>query len=330
LPQPLVKSTEILEKSTRYFKRAPIAFAVLVLGLIITGFAWYFAKQKVDQEAKEHFNEQALKAKNSLDNRIQVYLDTFQAARGFWNANHGNVNYEQWKIFADSLRLQERYPGINGIGFIRYVQNSEKTAYEQRVRKNNGLINSIYANYQIQPPGDRSEYFAVEYSEPIPTDINIMGLDVGVEPVRRKAAERARDRGNAAATKKIILLRDTEQKRPALLIYLPVYRQGMPTANLAQRRQNLEGFIFASFVAEELIKETLSDTLNQDFDLSIYNGTDLMYGQDLRLLAHDPYSSYRQVITMDVAGETWDLYFTSRSHLRIGSGEDLQIGRAHV
>jgi len=83
LPQPLVKSTEILEKSTRYFKRAPIAFAVLVLGLIITGFAWYFAKQKVDQEAKELFNEQAVKAKNALDNRIQVYLDTFQAARGF-------------------------------------------------------------------------------------------------------------------------------------------------------------------------------------------------------------------------------------------------------
>jgi signal transduction histidine kinase len=318
-----VKSTEILEKSTRYFKRAPIAFAVLVLGLIITGFAWYFAKQKVDQEAKELFNEQAVKAKNALDNRIQVYLDTFQAARGFWNANHGNVNYEQWKIFADSLRLQERYPGINGIGFIRYVQNSEKTAYEQRVRKNNGLINSIYANYQIQPPGDRSEYFAVEYYEPIPTDVNIMGFDVGIEPVRRKAAERARDTGKAAATKRITLIRDGDQKKPALLIYLPVYRQSITPTNLLGRRENLEGFIYASFVAEELIRETLSDALNQDFDLSIYNGTDLMYGQDLTLVANNPNSHYRQVMTIDIAGETWDLYFTSRPNLRIGSGQDL-------
>jgi len=323
LPQPLVKSTEILEKSTRYFKRAPIAFAVLILGLVMTGFTWYFAKQKVDQEAKEHFNEQAVKAKNALDNRIQVYLDTFQAARGFWNANQGNVNYDKWKIFADSLRVQERYPGINGIGFIRYVPNSEKTAYEQRVRKNNGLINSIYANYQIQPPGDRSEYFAVEYYEPIPTDVNIMGFDVGIEPVRRKAAERARDTGKAAATKRITLIKDSDQKKPALLIYLPVYRQSTPPANLVGRRQNLEGFIYASFVAEELIRETLSDALNQDFDLSVYNGIHLMYGQDLTLVANNPKSHYRQLMTIDVAGETWDLYFTNRPNFRIGSGEDL-------
>jgi len=221
------------------------------------------------------------------------------------------------------LRLQERYPGINGIGFIRYVQNAEKIAYEQRVRKNNGLINSIYANYQIQPPGDRSEYFAVEYYEPIPTDVNIMGFDVGIEPVRRKAAERARDTGKAAATKRITLIRDGDQNKPALLIYLPVYRQSMTPANLVGRRQNLEGFIYASFVAEELIRETLSDTLNQDFDLSVYNGTHLMYGQDLTLVANNPKSHYRQVMTIDIAGETWDLYFTSRPNLRIGSGQDL-------
>ena len=315
-----VKKTQFRQLVNSLYQ-TPIALGVLLLGLVLTAFSWHYTSRTVTEETTALLDEQINEA---LHNRIQVYLDTFYAARGFWVAEDLEVPYEQWKVFVASLKLQKRYPGINGLGFIRYIpKDLDLTEYEQRVRQDNASLEVIYQDYRVHPKGNRPDYFVIEYSEPIFPNREAIGLDVSHEPVRRKGAERARDSGKPAATGQIILVQD-EAKTPGLLIYLPIYRPGMPVNTVEKRRRAFFGFIYAPFRVLDLVEEGLPNSVKQNFDLVIYNGEDLMYSTaDERPTADSSSRSrYYKKISLDVAGETWDLYFTSNSNLTI-SGQNL-------
>lgn len=321
LSQPPTDKTRLqLLMST--LSQTPLALAVLLLGLILTGFSWQYTKQSVERETTAILDDQVNEATISIKNRIQVYLNTFYAGKGFWISENFNVPYDKWKVFVTSLELQKRYPGINGLGFIRYVTNNLE-GYEQKVRQDNGNLEGTYKNYTVYPQSDFNDYFVIEYSEPIAKNFKAIGLDVGHEPIRRKGAERARDTGNPAATGQIVLVQDRD-KTPGFLMFLPIYRPGMPINTIAERRAAFFGFIYAPFRVLDLVKEGLPKSVQQNFDLVIYNGKDLMYGTGDNLpntetLSHSRY--YRKIV-VDVAGETWDLYFTSKSSVTI-TGDNL-------
>ncbi|MCP2731647.1 CHASE domain-containing protein [Limnofasciculus baicalensis] len=149
-------------------------------------------------------------------------------------------------------------------------------------------------------------------------NLKAIGLDLGYEPVRRKGAERARDTGNPAATGQIILVQD-RAKTPGFLIYLPIYRLGMPINTIAERQSAFLGFIYAPFRVLDLVEEGLPKSVQENFDLVIYNGKDLMYGKADNLANPEirSHSRYYRKIVVDVAGETWNLYFISKSKFTI-------------
>jgi diguanylate cyclase (GGDEF)-like protein/PAS domain S-box-containing protein len=295
--------------------QAPTAFGVLLLSLVLTVFAWHYTTKAVERNAKINFERQVSEAKNSLDFHIQTYINILRASQGMFAATT-SVERNEWRAFVKSLKLQNLYPGINGMGFIRYVPNSRKADYEQQVRQDTSVDKNGYPDFAIKPAGSRTAYFVIEYIEPFQPNRPALGLDVGHEPVRRAAVERARDTGEPAATGQIVLVQDAT-KQPGLLILLPVYRHGMPYSTVEQRRSALLGFIYAPFRASDLIQEALYDANKQDLDLEVYNGKDLMYDSNRMQQVNNPkfHPLLRQVTTLDVAGEPWQLYFTSHSSL---------------
>ncbi len=295
------------------------AFGVLLLSLFLTGLGWQYTTKAVERDAKLNFERQVSEAKDSLHSRIQTYVNALRASQGLF-ASSERVERDEWRAFVEAFNLQNLYPGINGIGFIRYVPNSKKADYEQQVRRDTRVDKTGYPDFAIKPAGVRPAYFVIEYIEPLQLNRPAFGLDIGYEPVRRASVERARDTGKPAATGRIILAQDAT-KQPGLLILLPVYRNGILHSTVEERRRALLGFIYAPFRAEDLIEEALSNANKQDLDLEVYSRKDLMYDSDNVQQAFDPkfHPLLRQITTLDVAGEPWQLYFTSYSSLRASS-----------
>lgn len=229
--------------------QTPAAFGVLLLSLVLTGFAWHYTTKAVERNAKIKFERQVSEANDSLHFRIQTYMNALRASQGVFAASK-SIERDEWRAYVKSLNLYNLYPGINGIGFIRYVPHSRKADYEQQVRRDTSVDKNGYPDFAIKPAGDRPAYFVIEYLEPFQPNRPAFGLDLGHEPVRRAAVERARDTGEPAATKQIILVQDAT-KQPGLLILLPVYRHGMPHSTVEERRRALLGFIYAPFRAED-------------------------------------------------------------------------------
>lgn len=305
---------QLRDRPTSYFNillQTLTPLAALLLSLGLTGFAWHYTTEKVKERANTKFERQINEVKDSLHFRIQTYINALRASQSLFAASE-SVERQEWQIFVESLNLRQLYPGINGMGFIRYVPQSQKAAYEQQVRRDTSVDQNGYPNFAIKPTGKSQEYFVIEYIEPLQLNRPAFGLDIGSEPVRRAAVERARDTGEPAATGRIILVQDAT-KQPGLLILLPIYRRNLPHSTVQQRRRALLGFVYAPLRASNLIEEALTNANKQDLDLKVYNSKGLMY--DSKSIQPNEPIQLHQVITLDVAGQPWQLDFTGNSAL---------------
>lgn len=288
-------------------------FGVLLLSLVLTGLAWHYTTKTVEKDSQIDFKLQVSEAKNSLDFRLKTYINILEASQGLFAASK-SVERDEWKAFVQSLNLQTLYQGIKGMGFIRYVPHSRKAFYEQQVKGDPTVDRNGYPDFAIKPAGDRPTYFVIEYIEPFLPNRAAMGFDINSEPMRRAAAERARDTGQVAVTGRVVLVQDPT-KQPGLLILLPVYDRGMPHSTVEEKRRALLGFVYTPLRIKDLIEEALPNARQQGLELKIYHNKELMYDSD-RLQQVDRSKLQKllhQETSLNVAGETWQLYFTHQT-----------------
>ena len=93
------------------------------------------------------------------------------------------------------------------------------------------------------------------------------------EEVRRTALEKACETGIASATAKLILLQENEQDRQfGFLIYLPIYKNGEFPESIEARKQNLQGFIYSPFRANNFLRDVQNNAGITDIAVKIYDG----------------------------------------------------------
>jgi hypothetical protein len=103
------------------------------------------------------------------------------------------------------------------------VTDAEREAFEQdgdvRVR-----ITERDAKEMLVPAPRRSEYVPVRYIEPQAENAGVVGFDVSSSIVRFEAMKRARETGEAAATRRFHLVQDRDESF-GVLVFLPAERR---------------------------------------------------------------------------------------------------------
>ncbi|WP_438024249.1 CHASE domain-containing protein [Sorangium sp. So ce233] len=305
----------------RILRRTRIAFLVLLLGLTATALVFHYVRQKVEDETRAYFDDQAYKATDALSHRFHTYLAGLRASQGLFVAMR-DVSYAQWKRYVETLDLPRHYAGINGVGFVRYVPADRRAAYEEEVRRTIGPAEPTYARFAVTPASDRPAHFVIEYLEPLEKNGQAIGLDLGFEQGRREALETARDSGRAAASGRIILVQDAA-RTPGLTVALPIYEHGRPHGTVEERRAALVGYVYAPFRVMSVVDETLSAAVRQTFDLTITSHGELMYGREEGATAPAARPRYAREFSLELAGQTWKLAFRTRPGVHIGSGQRL-------
>ncbi|MDO8596726.1 MAG: CHASE domain-containing protein, partial [Sulfuricaulis sp.] len=309
------------------------AVVVLAVGFILSVAASYWALDQIARDAKARFEIAVADAEDGIERRIQAYTDVFHGVRGLFSASE-SVSRDVFRRYISSLNLEQRHPGIQVVAFIRRVPFERKRDYEAAVRRDTSLDPNGYPNFTIRPPGDRPEYFVVEYLEPMAGNKEAFGLDTGGEPIRLASVEHARDSGQLTATAPIMIERGGT-RHVGLVLRLPVYRNGMPQQTVEQRREALIGLISASYRMDQLMRKALSEQLLRQFririhDAGLFDGPaphrpaagNLLFDNDSlletgsalpgRSPANDENASFSKTLILDVGGRRWNVYFTAR------------------
>lgn len=240
----------------------------LVLGVLIfltLGVTYNFYKSAQNKDITR-FRNQVNRLSGTIDNQIKLYRAMLKGSGGFVEAST-ELNREKFALYIGNLDLQNRYTGIQGIGFSQYFPVSEK---ENLTRK---LSGEGYENFNIFPAAERSYQSAIIFLEPL-NDRNrsALGFDMLSESVRREAMERARDSGEIAASGKVSLLDESGGEGPAgFLLYIPVYEGGRLPDLPEEKDRNLRGFVYSPFRASEFLGEIYQTVPDKDIRIEIYD-----------------------------------------------------------
>ncbi|HEY8609128.1 MAG TPA: EAL domain-containing protein [Noviherbaspirillum sp.] len=171
--------------------------------------------------------------------------------------------------------LVARHPYLQAFNFHRFVDGSEREAYENALRAEYpGFVLKELREGGTVPAVRRDRHLIVEYIEPEKGNTAAFGLDVSSNPSQMETLQRAIDTGRPASTPPLALAQG-DGKRLGFLLLMPVYRHGMPLNTVSQRRAAAIGDTAAVFDAPALIGNILAGNgllENAGIDIAVYGG----------------------------------------------------------
>lgn len=315
--------------------RVAAPWMALIVGVLLSVFIFTVIRADIEREAGLRFDRYASDAKHVMEARIHSYADILYGLRGAFAASEG-VNRVKFRRLYQSLDLKRRYPGFEVVNFAARVTADDKKRFEESVRRDTSVDPAGYPDFAIKPPGERAEYHVLTFVEPMSLNKFAFGLDLGANPAIVTANPKvlealqyaARDSGQVTASGQQIRIKGRKEF-VGLSMRLAVYRNGMPTDTVAERRAAYLGSVGAGFNVENLV-DGLFDTKTAQYmqlklvDIGPSDATlASLSGAKERLLfsskvqdeaAAEKLSSrnFSKALRTEVGGRLWEIQFAAR------------------
>ena len=281
-------------------RAAWIPWLVLAFSLLLTAAATAFVGWSTRARDQARFENAVQATQDRIMGRLDIYLATLRGGAALFAAAD-DVEAREFSDYVARLDLQNRFPGIQGIGWSERVSS--------------GL------------PGVPDERHAIRYIEPLDArNRAALGFDMYSEPTRRAAMARARDTGAPALSGRVTLVQEIFGPQQAgFLLYLPVYRQGDVPGSVADRRAELRGFVYSPFRADDLFAGIFGSERSPRVSFRVYDGIvpapEHLLHSSAATPGHEP--KYEAARVVEFAGRPWTVVFASEPSFEAGSGSFL-------
>lgn len=256
---------------------------------------------------------------SAITKRLQDYETVLRSGAGVFRASE-QVSRQEWHDFVDGLNLQKYLPGIQGMGFCQLIPADALQSHIREIRKEG------FYDYSIQPEGDRPIYSSVVYFEAFNVDNQgTLGYDSLTDSTRREAMEQARDTGHPAISGRVKLRMETvDDIHDGFLMFMPIYKHGLPVSTIEERRLAISGFVFTAFRTRNLMNGILGRE-QRAIDLEIFDGDTpspdrLLYdnvpGETLDASKALGSHEFSTLITIPNASRQWTLFMHSQAGYR--------------
>ena len=298
-----------VDRLTRLRSSVVLPFIVLGVCLVTTGISWFVLQHQDDDNARAEFVAQARQSADEIREELMGFEEVLQAGAALLAASD-TVSPDEWRRFIERLDVPHMYPGIVSLNYAESLEPNEIEAFTQRMRAQGD------PDFKIWPEGARKEYAVIALVEPFgPTVTHASGFDLMSEPTRRRAVERARDTGTVSMSGRVHLLPDmTANPRPAILLFVPVYRRDSAPSSIAERRAALIGYVTAALHVDTVAADVLKGR-TLPLSLSIWEGEHttpdaLVYSKESP--RQDGLPTFSADVPLSFSGQTWTLRFGVR------------------
>lgn len=296
----------------RYGRLHWFHWLAVVLSLFLTLGVYLTVRGQELDRADQMFQRESSRVLELIQERMQKYEDALWAGVAMHNAVGSELELQDWIDYTESIKIEKKYPGINGIGVIYSVDRDELPGFLGHQREQR-------PDFQVFPEHDREELFPIVYIEPSGLNHAAIGLDIAHEQNRYAGAVRARETGQAQITGPIVLVQDDE-KTPGFLFYAPFYA---PIAESEKSETQspagvgeFQGMIYAPFVVKKLMEGALRKE-TRHIGIRLSDGESVLYDEltpeepDI-----DPDPMFSHTTTLMMYGQPWTISVQSSSSFR--------------
>ena len=276
---------------------------VLALGASFSGLAFAVLDRSETRAVQMAIGQVAKDRAEVLRGQVLRSMEVLHGIGSLYAAR-GEISRAEFRAFvADAL---SRQPELQALAWDPRVPGAERAAWETRAHEE-GFPTFHFTDEKpggiLGPAEPRPEYFPVYFLETLQRNAAAFGFDVGSEPHRREALEKARDSGLPTATAPVRLAQEPGSQR-GFLVFHPLYR-GTPET-VAERHAQLTGFAVAVFRIGDLVEASLRAAADKGLAVSIIDAAEgkTIYRQDG---ARRPLENW--TCPLEVAQRRWTLVF---------------------
>ena len=295
-----------VEQPSRPWTPLLVALGLLLgLGGLIF-WQWNTLQERENEDSYRRFQLEAQDVSQRVLARMRTYEMVLRGVSGLMIGSD-QVSLVEWERALDQLQVQDRYPGIQAVAWSRYLLPEQLADFAAEVAADGRL------DYQIFPSGERGHYLPIDYVSPVDwRNRRVLGFDMLSETVRRTAIERSVETGEASLSAPLILRQEVDVNvQSGVLLYLPVFRPGLPVNTVEQRRSALLGMVHGAFRSHDLIdgilgaQSRLFDIILKDLqttDLQLISGETKTNGWQPRFRSQQELSLYGRTWALEVIG----------------------------
>lgn len=280
------------------------ALSAFALGLIFSSILTWLLRENRHEGWQSEIDRRADDRTEVIRGQIMRSLEVLHGIESFLT-ERPDVSREEFRGFVSNALLRQQE--LQALSWDPRVSRTEREEWEKRAQKE-GFVDFRFTESGpdggLVPAVERGEYFPVFYLESLAKNAQALGFNVGSEPRRRVAMDRARDTGHPIASAPIRLAQEPASQL-GFVVFLPLY--SYPVNTVEDRRSALKGFAAAVFRIGDLIDQSLEDLSDNGVALTLSDEQDqsVVFRQPGERLSG--YPSRRTFV--DVCGRRWSLLF---------------------
>ena len=261
---------------TRSRLEAALPTVVFLISLGLFGTAALWRKSDISTEAHIEMEHASERLATEVERRLRQPVYGLNGARGVYAASK-NVDRAAFRAYVESRDLAREFPGVRGFGFTQRVLRADLPAFVAAVRADGAPAFSV----RQLTDQNRDDLYVVKFLEPADRNSEVLGLDIGSDPLRRRTVEQAIASGEPALSAPVTMVQG-QGHGPSLgaLLAVPVYSQGSHPTTPMQRRAALQGLLVAPIVIEDLLRG-IPEVVSERIDIEVFDSTDGIAGAKL-------------------------------------------------
>lgn len=292
-----------------------LALLLLITHILFSYFGYYTLTGNLKLQAENNLRANAIAKINLIDKRLENYVDILYSLRGVFTVGD-DVNRANWTNYLNSFNIFQRYPAISSIGYTQVVKAGDEKKFIQNKTK------EYKGKFAVNPPLTATDFsYVLSYSAARnDSESKTAGTNLTKELIHVAAMEKARDSGTPVATRPVAFTNVADSPL-GVIIYLPVYANSALAFTVADRKEQLIGFVSINFVIEDIIDNSLSSLKEENIRLSIKDEN--APGQPIyqNSIDNEPSVIIEYVRDVRFADTNWEFKFEAEEYFQVSKNE---------
>ncbi len=227
------------------------ALAALITGTVLTAGVTALLVRADADLAGEALEGRAERLAGEIQRVVEGHTAVLYGIRSL-HLTDGALSRATFHRFVIDGGLLDRYPGAQAFEVAREVHETEVGALEAEVRVDTSLDPGGYPSFTVHPARAGEIRWVVDLIEPMASNAQAFGLDLGAEAERRAALLDARDHDEPRTTGPIRLVQEPTDQI-GLLVVLPIYDGAALPDDVFERRRSTTGFALVVYRAGDML-----------------------------------------------------------------------------
>ena len=250
-------------------EKRPLWLLGFALSLMVGLLFYMAASLSIESDASELFNNLARTTRQNIESRVKSYANLLRGAASLFRANE-HVSREQFHRYVANMGLQQNYPGVMNLNYSQELDEAQRPAFEAAMRRDYPPGRDGYPAFAIHPSPPREHYSVLVYIEPIASAADKYGHDIAARPLIAEALAQSRDSGRISNSGVPVPM-DGRPQLTGMAMRMPVYRLGMPTDTVTQRRAAHLGSVGIGYDLVTMVRSALADMPVRNVRLTLFD-----------------------------------------------------------